>query len=169
MVKGENKMKPKLLMMVLIVFLAISFGSACASKSESEVNDQTNVSSDFPIETIEANFNEEAFAKKYPDYQVAFEKTEGMEAVSITNHDPHDLKNLPNYQELIEYGYVSLESSDKIVYSIDIFIADTGSYYSAEYDAETKELLTEEGDWKPEGDLETFVAERLAMIDEIIQ
>ncbi|WP_281279213.1 hypothetical protein [Ureibacillus terrenus] len=36
------------------------------------------------------------------------EKTSGMEGIIITNHDPYDLKNLPNYQESIQYGYVSL-------------------------------------------------------------
>lgn len=97
------------------------------------------------------------------------EKTSGMEGIIITNHDPYDLKNLPNYQESIQYGYVSLNDENKIVYSIDIFIKDTGEYYSAEYDGKTKELLYEGGGWRPESDFEHFIAERLAMVDEIIK
>lgn len=59
--------------------------------------------------------------------------------------------------------------TDQIVHSIDMFIKYSGEYYLAEYDKDTKQLLTEDGNWRPKEDLNEFVEERLAMIDEIIK
>lgn len=153
-------MKTKLL--ILSAFLTI--GILCAYSS----NSKTETPGDLPIKTIEKNFNEKKFTEKYPDYQVSFDKSKGFESVTITNHNPYNIFKLPNYQEVIEYGYVSMETKE-IVYSIDIFIKDSGEYYHAEYDKDTKELLNEDGDWRPEGNLDQFVEERLAMVDEIIK
>ncbi|MDQ0231660.1 hypothetical protein [Metabacillus malikii] len=163
-----RKVKSLLIPTFILLFVAIAGCSSDEKASEPKSNDSSKSSSELPIEEIEKRFNEKEFSKKYPDYQVNFEQESGMESVYITNHDPKDLANLPDYQELIEYGYVSLESDD-MVYAIDIFLKDTESYYSAEYNAETKELITEDGDWTPEGDLEKFVSERLEMIDYVLQ
>jgi hypothetical protein len=160
-------MKNKSLNLAASVLLSILVVSGCSSTSGSEEKPKAS-SDDLSIELIEKNYKEDEFTKNYPEYQVSFDDEPGMESISITNHDPNDILHLPNYQELIQYGYISLES-DEIVYAIDIFIDDTGSYYSAEYNAKTKELLTEDGDWKPDGDLAEFVEERLAMMDSVLQ
>lgn len=160
-------MKNQLRFMFLVVLLSTFVIVGCSGNQESSGSDEANQPSDFPIADIENSFNSEEFEKNYPDYQVDFDKEPGMESISITNHDPYDVANLPDYQELIQYGYVSLNSDEK-VYAIDIFNKDSDMYYSAEYDAETKEVLTEEGEWTPEGDMEEFVAERLEMMDSLL-
>jgi PBP1b-binding outer membrane lipoprotein LpoB len=162
-------MKRKFISTLVFELLSILFITGCSSNQQTaESENKSKNTSDFPIESIEKEFDQDEFKKKYPDYHIDFDKESGMESISITNHDPKDIVNLPNYQELVQYGYISLESDD-IVYAIDIFIDDTGSFYSAEYDAKTKELLTEEGDWTPEGELAEFVAERLEMMDFVLQ
>lgn len=151
--------------------MSLLFAGGCSSNentSKPEIEDEPETISDFSIEEIEKNINQKEFEKKYPGYKYNFDKYPGMESVSITNYDPYDFPDLPIYQELIQYGYVSLESED-IVYAIDIFIKDTENYYSAEFDPVTKELLVESGDWRPEGDLAEFTAERLEMIDYVLQ
>ena len=165
-------MKNKLVTVVVILLSLLSV-VGCTSNEQIEESVKTDNSNkdkndDFYIENIEKNFNQDEFVKSYPDYQVNFEKELGMQAVSLTNHDPYDFANLPDYQELIQYGYVSMESDD-IVYAIDIFIKDTQSYYSAEYDAKSKKILSEHGDWTPDGDFAEFISERLEMIDSVLQ
>lgn len=162
-------MKRKFINTIVFAVLSVLCITGCSSNQQTaESENKSKKASEFPIESIEKNLDQNEFKKKYPDYQIEFDKESGMESISIMNHDPKDIVNLPNYQELIQYGYISLESDD-MVYAIDIFIDDTGSFYSAEYDAKTKELLTEEGDWTPKGDLAEFVAERLEMMDFVLQ
>lgn len=120
------------------------------------------------IAQYEDTFSEKDFKKAHPDYVVTFDDEKGMESITVSNHDPFDFKALPNYQEVVQYGFVSLQEKEE-VYAVDIFVKDTDEYYAAEFDKETKELLTEEGKWVPEnGDLEGFVQEKLAMIDEVL-
>ena len=72
------------------------------------------------------------------------ENDEGV--LSVTNYAPYDFLNLPNYQELAQYGDGAGLENEGVVYYI--FITDTSkkdTYYTAEFDGETKELLCEEG------------------------
>ena len=66
--------------------------------------------------------------------------------ISVTNYAPYNFFALPDYQELAEYGDgVGLENEGIVYY---IFITDTSkkdTYYTAEFDGKTKELLCEEG------------------------
>ena len=65
--------------------------------------------------------------------------------VSVTNYAPYDFFHLPDYQEHAEYGDGAGLENEGVVYYV--FITDTtkeDSYYCAEFDGETRELLCEE-------------------------
>ena len=68
------------------------------------------------------------------------------ETVSVTNYAPYDFFHLPDYQELAQYGDGAGLDNEGVVYFV--FITDTSkedTYYSAEFDGETRALLCEEG------------------------
>ena len=84
----------------------------------------------------------EKLTGEYEGYYLSHETN----VVSVTNYAPFDFFNLPDYQELAEYGYGVGIDNKGIVYSI--FITDTSKedcFYSAEFDGETRQLLCEEG------------------------
>ncbi|MBE6983623.1 MAG: hypothetical protein E7435_04995 [Ruminococcaceae bacterium] len=66
--------------------------------------------------------------------------------VSVTNYHPYHFFDLPDYQELAEYGNGAGLDNEGVVYFI--FITHTSKedcFYSAEFDGATRELLSEEG------------------------
>ncbi len=84
----------------------------------------------------------EKLSGQYEGYYL--ENDEGI--LSVTNYAPYGFLNLPHYQELAQYGDGAGIDNEGVVYFI--FITDTSkedTYYSAEFDGETRELLCEEG------------------------
>jgi len=66
--------------------------------------------------------------------------------LSVTNYHPYHFFDLPDYQELAEYGNGAGLDNEGVVYFI--FITHTSKedcFYSAEFDGATRELLSEEG------------------------
>ncbi|MBO1003863.1 hypothetical protein [Pseudogracilibacillus auburnensis] len=158
---GE-KYKTVWLLLLMIASIGLLFG--CSKNEQISTNDPSDDSLD--IEAIESNFDMAAFEEKYPSYYVEFETDSGFESIFIMNYDPYDFDHLPEYQEVVQYGFVSLTIED-VVYAVDILEGD--DFYSAEFDAETGAVLSEEGDWAPDGeDLSKFVEEKLEMMEWII-
>ena len=79
-----------------------------------------------------------------------YEFSDGIK--TITNYHPYKFWDLPSYQEMIQLGdSAGLENEGRVYF---IYVVDTSinpdspkAYYTAEFDAETKALLYEEGDY----------------------
>ena len=74
-----------------------------------------------------------------------YEYSEGIK--SITNYHPYKFWSMPTYQELVQYGDGAGIENDGVVYFIYVLDTSKETYYSAELDGETKEVLFEEGDY----------------------
>lgn len=93
-----------------------------------------------------------------------YEFSEGIK--SVTNYHPYKFWKLPDYQELIQLGDgAGLENEGNVYF---IYVVDTSidpdspkAYYTAEFDAETKELLCEEGEYFSEEAEKSATVERL--------
>lgn len=100
-----------------------------------------------------------------------FEVSEGIS--SITNYDPTKLGSLPKYQELVQYGDGAGLDNEGVVYFV--YVVDTtvdpespAAYYCAELDGETRELLTEEGEYFADEAEKTALIEKLVdMMDKV--
>lgn len=144
--------------------------------SENKVNEtnltkENNVTNenepDFDIHKIIESTDIKEFEASHSGYYVTFATEEGWESCVITNYpDDLDFGSFPDYQEMVEYGYVSIENSD-VVYSI--FIREDDKYFTIEYDAQTKTELSREGEWFLQEDQESFTNRLLNMMDEIIK
>ena len=96
-----------------------------------------------------------------------YEYSDGIK--SITNYHPYKLWALPNYQELVQLGEgAGLENEGNVYY---IYIVDTSvdpesskAYYTAEFNAETKELLFEDGEYFSDEATKNATVERLIHI-----
>ena len=93
--------------------------------------------------------------------------------ISVTNYHPYKFWELPNYQELAQLGEgAGLENEGRVYF---IYVVDTSidpdspkAYYTAEFDAETKELLTEEGEYFEDEETKNSVIKKLLkMVDEV--
>ena len=85
---------------------------------------------------------------------------------SITNYNPYKFWDLPDYQELVQYGDGAGLENDGTVYFI--YIVDTSidpesakAYYTAEFDGESKELLCDDGEYFSNEEKKIAVIERL--------
>lgn len=93
-----------------------------------------------------------------------YEFSEGIK--SVTNYHPYKFWKLPIYQELVQLGDgAGLENEGNVYF---IYVVDTSidpdspkAYYTAEFDAETKELLCEEGEYFFEEAEKSATVERL--------
>ncbi len=90
---------------------------------------------------------------------------EEFESVSIMNYHPYKFWALPDYQELVQYGYVGLENEGVVYF---VYIVDTSrdadspyAYYCAEFDGETRELLCEEGEYFSDNSVKNATVEKL--------
>ncbi len=88
--------------------------------------------------------------------------------ISVTNYHPYNFFNLPDYQELAQYGDgVGIDREDAVYF---IFITDTSkedTYYSAEFD-ENGTLLCEEGTFfADEAAKKETVTRLLNMLDDL--
>lgn len=92
---------------------------------------------------------------------------------SIANYNPNKLSNLPKYQELIQLGDGVGDKNEGRVYYIFILdmtfdTNDPKAYYTAEFDAETRELLSEEGEYfATEADKNATVTRLFHLIDTV--
>lgn len=107
----------------------------------------------------------EALTGEYEGYYLTRE--DGI--LSVTNYAPYDFLNLPDYQELVEYGPGAGLENEGVVYYI--FITDTSkkdTYYTAEFDGETREMLCEEGAFFADENAKNETINRLlAMADKL--
>ena len=93
-----------------------------------------------------------------------YEFSDGIK--TITNYHPYKFWDLPNYQEMIQLGdSAGLENEGRVYF---IYVVDTSinsdspkAYYTAEFDAETKELLYEEGEYFSSEEEKRATVERL--------
>lgn len=84
----------------------------------------------------------------HDDVTYYYEFSDGIK--TITNYHPYKFWELPNYQEMIQLGDGAGLENEGVVYFI--YVVDTSidpdspsAYYTAEFDAETRVLLFEEG------------------------
>lgn len=92
---------------------------------------------------------------------------------TITNYHPYKFWDLPNYQEMIQLGdSAGLENEGRVYF---IYVVDTSinsdspkAYYTAEFDAETRKLLSEEGEYfATEADKNATVTRLFHLIDTV--
>ena len=94
-----------------------------------------------------------------------------FDSVSITNYEESlPFGDYPEYQELVQYGYVGIENEGVIylIYIVDTSIDPESSdpYYCAEFDGETRELLFEEGTYfSDKAEQDATVKKLLDMMD----
>ena len=79
-----------------------------------------------------------------------YEYSDGIK--TITNYHPYKLFQLPEYQEMVQWGEgAGLENEGVVyfVYAVDTSVdpEDPKAYYSAEFNGETKVLLCEDGEY----------------------
>ena len=98
----------------------------------------------------------------FPGYY--YEDSEGI--VSITNYHPYKFYALPDYQELVQYGDGAGLTNEGTVYFV--YVVDTSlepdsekAYYSAEFDGETGELLSEEGEYFADTEEKSLTVDKL--------
>ena len=100
-----------------------------------------------------------------------YEFSEGIK--SVTNYHPYKFWKLPDYQELVQLGEgAGLENEGNVYF---IYVVDTSiepdspkAYYTAEFDAETKTLLCEEGEYfTTEAEKNATVERLINLIDEV--
>ena len=100
-----------------------------------------------------------------------YEFSDGIK--TITNYHPYKFWSLPHYQEMVQYGDgAGLENEGRVYF---IYVVDTSidadspkAYYTAEFDAKTKELLSEEGEYFEDEETKNSVIEKLLkMVDEV--
>ena len=102
-----------------------------------------------------------------------YEYSDGIK--TLTNYHPYKFWELPNYQEMAQYGEgVGLENEGVVYF---IYIVDTSidsdnpkAYYCAEFDGKTKELLCEDGEYFADENTKKAVVGRLLDIidDEVL-
>lgn len=147
------------------VLLSMSLLYCCGCSKEESKDTKLADGVIFDVENLEKKTDMKAFQKEHKGYYLEFCKDDGLESCSIVNYAP-DVDRIPEYQELIEYGFVSFETDD-VVYSV--YLMDGDTFFSAEYDADTKELLNEEGEWFLEEDKDSKINGFLNMIDEVVK
>lgn len=151
---------------ILLIIISIVFGGCSNTGSENDSNSQElsiESESDSNNTVLNATYDESEFAKLYPDYYILVEDGN----ISITNYDSEDMSNIPPYQELVRYGEVGFESEGIIYY---VFISEGESYYNAEIDAETKEILYEEDEYfTADGDKEIIVNQLIEMTEYVVE
>lgn len=145
-------------LVISLMLMGCSFG-------ESIVNSKLlNKRSGLNIETLMEKVDIGAFRLKYPGYYINFQTNPGSEAMYITNYDPDKLYKIPKDQENYIYGYRVLEDSEELVYNI-LILEGKDKFYDVEVNSETKEIIYQDGDWRPAGSLDEFIAEKIEMIE----
>lgn len=107
-----------------------------------------------------------AFLRLHPGLFVDTSTESGMESISLTTYDP--TKPPPARQEVVGFGHLSANPSrlgDR-VYSV--FVLEGERFYTAEFEADTRVRLSEEGTWFLSTDRDAYVADRLATIDALL-
>jgi len=105
----------------------------------------------------------------FPGYY--YEESDGIS--SITNYDPTKLGSLPKYQELVQYGDGAGLDNEGVVYFV--YVVDTtvdpdspAACYCAELDGQTRELLSEDGEYfADEAEKAALIAKLVDMIDKV--
>lgn len=98
-----------------------------------------------------------------------YEYSDGIK--TVTNYHPYKFWKLPDYQEMVQLGDgAGLENEGNVyfIYVVDTSIDPESSkaYYTAELDAETKELLCEDGEYfSSEAEKNATVERLLDLID----
>ncbi len=111
-----------------------------------------------------------SLADKYPGYYANFE--DGI--ISITNYHPYDFADLPDYQELIEYGDGAGLENEGTVYFIFVVntkysTEDNEHFYCAELADGTLNVLTEEDSYFASDAEKTAAVNKLMEIMEYVK
>lgn len=164
-------MNRKLLIGVFaLIILSIS---GCGTKEKTDLTDQETADtvlaeaevSKYDFDVIKSSLKEMDFESIYKGYFIAVAEDDSFSTVSITNYDPEDIKNQPEYQELIEYGNSGM--SDGFVYSINIMQGKDD--YTVEYNPITEEVVYESGEFFLKDDKEKFLKEKLDMLKYVLE
>lgn len=153
--------KPVVLFILILILVGCSVGNGMSGSSKYKQRSALNI--DAIIEKIDLS----TFKVKYPGYYLNFETKPGSEVVYITNYDPEKRYKLPRNQENYIYGYTLIEGSDELVYNI-LILEGKDKFYDVELNSKTKEVIYQDGDWRPEGSLDEFIAEKIEMIEFVI-
>lgn len=153
----------KIIACVLAISMLIAGCGNDAGSKNNQSQDDTYVAK-FDINDIIEKTDVEEFEKNHEGYYLEFYTGKDMETCTIVNYK--SIKELPECQEMVEYGLASL-NIDEVVYYV--YFLEGDNYYSAEYDKDTKELLVENGEWFLDVDKDTKINSMLDMIDEVIK
>lgn len=151
--------------MVIIIITLMLVG--CSFGNNAPSSKMLSKRSDLNIEAIINKIDLGAFKMKYPGYYLNFQTKPGSEAIYITNYDPEKLYKIPKNQENYIYGYTLLEDSDELVYNI-LILEGKNKFYDVELNSKTKEVIYQDGNWRPEGSLDEFIAEKIEMIEFVL-
>lgn len=160
------KQKDKLTKLIFFIIITLML-VGCSFGDNVPGSNMLNKRSGLNIEAIIDKIDIGAFKVKYPDYYLNFETKPGSEAMYITNYDPEKVFKIPSNQENYIYGYTLLEDSNQLVYNI-LILEGKEKFYDAELNSETKKVIYEDGDWRPEGGLDKFIAEKIEMIEFVL-
>ena len=107
---------------------------------------------------------------EFEDYY--YESSKGIK--TVTNYHPYNVSSLPTYQEMIQFGDgAGLENEGKVYF---IYVVDTSknpdsdeAYYTAEFDATTRAMLCESGEYFTDEETKNETLKRLFEVFDSIE
>ena len=106
------------------------------------------------------------FAVEHPGLFLDISSEPGAESIKLADYDPS--KPPPPRQATVGFGHLSASTErlgDRIYY---IFVIDNGTYYCAEFSEGSKTLISEDGTWTLPSDKQTYLSQRLALVDALL-
>lgn len=165
----------KLLLALFLVVLA-GCGNNSAAEEEKTQEEVVGSISDLATLTTVAGASAQPYEDKYGEVQetsdgqyISFKCNDTSACgIFLTNSDPREGADLPDYQESVGYGTLTLSDyTQKDVYSISQFDKETSSFFFIYLDAKTKEEVSRSGSYiEQDGQSqEDFVAKKIEQID----
>ena len=109
----------------------------------------------------------DAFMNDHPGHWVERELESGIESVTITNYDPQK-KPIPQYQEIISWGYVGSRPESNTEVIISIWVRDADNFYVVELTPGSLDERYCEGEWFLKRGRDEYIRQQVALLNDLM-